>query len=60
MIVVGVVQMFFDKFPLPEELPGDIHIRKAHTEFTFPVLTSIVLSLLMSGINGLISTLGAK
>jgi len=25
--------MFFDKIPLPGKLPGDIHIKKDHTEY---------------------------
>jgi hypothetical protein len=33
MVAVGCVLMFFDKIPLPGKLPGDIHIKKDHTEF---------------------------
>jgi hypothetical protein len=42
--------MFFDNIPLLGELPGDIHIKKDHTEFYFPVATSVVRNLLLSGI----------
>lgn len=50
MVVVGCVLMFFDKIPLLGKLPGDIHIKKDHTEFYFPIVASLVLSLLLSGI----------
>jgi hypothetical protein len=55
MVAVGCVLMFFDKIPLPGKLPGDIHIKKDHTEFYFPIVTSLVLSLLLSGILWLVS-----
>ncbi len=60
MVVVGCVLMFFDKIPLLGKLPGDIHIKKDNTEFYFPVVTSLVLSLLLSGILWLVSYLGKK
>ena len=60
MVVVGCVLMFFDKIPLLGKLPGDIHIKKEHTEFYFPIVTSLVLSLLLNGILWLISSLGKK
>ncbi|HTY38341.1 MAG TPA: DUF2905 domain-containing protein, partial [Bacteroidota bacterium] len=41
MVVVGCVLMFFDKIPLLGKLPGDIHIKKEHTEFYFPIVTSL-------------------
>ncbi len=60
MVVVGCVLMFFDKIPLLGKLPGDIHIKKDNTEFYFPIVTSLVLSLLLSGILWLVSYLGKK
>ena len=60
MVAVGCVLMFFDKIPLLGKLPGDIHIKKDHTEFYFPIVTSLVLSLLLSGILWLVSYLGKK
>lgn len=48
LALVGVVLMFSDKIPLLGKLPGDIHIKKENVEFYFPVMTSIVLSLLLS------------
>ncbi len=60
MVVVGLVLMFFDKIPLLGKLPGDIHIKKENIEFYFPIVTSLVLSLLLSGIMWLISYFGKK
>jgi hypothetical protein len=55
MVVVGLVLMFFDKIPLLGKLPGDIHIKREQSEFYFPIVTSLVLSLLLSGVLWLIS-----
>ena len=58
MVVVGCVLMFFGKIPLLGKLPGDIHIKKAHTEFYFPIVTSLVRSLLLSSSLQLLSSIG--
>ena len=60
MAVAGLALMFFDKIPLLGKLPGDIHIKKEHTEFYFPIMSSLVVSLLLSGVFWLISLLGKK
>lgn len=60
MVVVGLLLMVFDKIPLLGKLPGDIHIKKENVEFYFPIVTSIVLSLVVSGIMWLISYFGKK
>lgn len=60
MVAVGCVQMSFDKIPLLGKLPGDIHIKKDHTESCFPIATSLILSLPLSGILWLVSYLDRK
>lgn len=60
MAGVGLLLMFFDKIPFLGKLPGDIHIKKENFEFYFPLATSIVLSLLVSGVLWLISYFGRK
>jgi len=50
LALVGLVLMFSDKIPFLGKLPGDIHVKKDNFEFWFPITTSIVLSLLLSGI----------
>jgi hypothetical protein len=54
-VAVGVVLMFFDKIPLLGKLPGDIHIKKENFEFYFPIITSLVLSVVLSGILWIVS-----
>jgi hypothetical protein len=60
MVVVGLLLMYSDKIPLLGKLPGDIHIKKENTEFYFPIVTSLVLSLLLSGLMWLISYFSKK
>ena len=60
MVVVGLLLMVFEKIPLLGKLPGDIHIKKENVELYFPIVTSIVLSLILSGILWLISYFSKK
>jgi NADH:ubiquinone oxidoreductase subunit 6 (subunit J) len=60
MVVVGLLLMVFDKIPLLGKLPGDIHIKKENVELYFPIVTSIVLSLILSSILWLISYFSKK
>ena len=60
MVVVGLLLMVFDKIPLLGKLPGDIHIKKENVELYFPIVTSIVLSMILSGILWLISYFSKK
>jgi len=48
MVIVGVVLFFFNKIPYLGKLPGDILIQKKNVTFYFPIVTSIVLSILLS------------
>ena len=49
LIVVGVLLTAFGRFHLPVgRLPGDIVYRGKHTTFYFPLVTSIILSILLS------------
>ena len=60
LIVVGVVLVFFEKIPYLGKLPGDIHIKKDNFEFYFPLSTSIIISLLISGIFWLVNFFNKK
>jgi hypothetical protein len=60
MVVAGLALMFSDKIPLLGKLPGDIHIKKEHTEFYFPIVSSLVVSLFLNGVLWLISILDKK
>lgn len=48
ILVLGVIFLFGDKIPFIGKLPGDIYIKKKNFTFYFPIVTSILLSLLIS------------
>ncbi|WP_432401260.1 DUF2905 domain-containing protein [Wukongibacter sp. M2B1] len=47
LIVVGVIITFGSKIGLGR-LPGDIFVKKGNTTFYFPILTSIIVSILLT------------
>ncbi|MBI4442195.1 MAG: DUF2905 domain-containing protein [Acidobacteria bacterium] len=49
-VALGVALLFTDRLPLPRmgRLPGDIIYRRGNFTFHFPVVTSILLSLLLT------------
>jgi hypothetical protein len=49
LLVVGLVLIFAGRLNLPiGRLPGDIVYRGKHTSFYFPLMTSILLSVILS------------
>ncbi len=48
ILVLGVLFFFGDKIPFLGKLPGDIYIKRKNFTFYFPIVTSILLSLLIS------------
>lgn len=46
--VLGIVFLLGDKIPWLGKLPGDIYIKKKNFSFYFPVVTSIIISLILS------------
>ena len=52
-VLVVLVQIFFDKIPLPGKLPGDIHIKRENTEFALPIARRRGLGVMFSGNRGL-------
>jgi hypothetical protein len=48
LVVAGVFISFVPRIPWLGKLPGDIHIRKEHFSFSFPLTTCILLSALLS------------
>ncbi len=48
ILVLGIVFLFGDKIPFIGRLPGDIIIKKKNFTFYFPIVTSILLSLIVS------------
>ena len=56
-LVTGGVLLFAEKIPLLGRLPGDIHVKRENFEFHFPLATSLLLSLVLTGILWLIASL---
>ena len=52
--VLGLVLVFFDRVPWIGRLPGDIHVGRGNWTFYFPLGTSILLSILLTLVLGLI------
>ncbi|MFA6980141.1 MAG: DUF2905 domain-containing protein [Ignavibacteriaceae bacterium] len=48
IVLVGIVLLSFGKIPFLGKLPGDIIIQKKNFTFYFPIVTSILLSLIIS------------
>lgn len=46
--VIGLVIMFFNKIPFLGKMPGDIVIKNENFTFYFPIVTSILLSIILS------------
>jgi hypothetical protein len=45
---VGVVLVFAGRVPWLGRLPGDIHIERGNWSFHFPIVTSLLLSLVLT------------
>ncbi len=45
---IGLLLTFFNKIPFLGKLPGDIYIQRKNFSFYFPVVTSILLSIVLS------------
>jgi len=48
LIIAGVFVSFWDKIPFIGKLPGDIKIEGKNFTFYFPLVTSILLSIIIS------------
>jgi Protein of unknown function (DUF2905) len=46
--VVGVVLVFAGRVPWLGRLPGDIHIERGSWSFHFPIVTSLLLSVVLT------------
>jgi heme/copper-type cytochrome/quinol oxidase subunit 4 len=60
IVVAGLLLLVAPKIPYIGKLPGDIHIKKENFEFYFPLTTSILISIVLSGFLWFISNLGKK
>jgi hypothetical protein len=48
IVVVGVVLMLVGRVPWLGRLPGDIYVQRGNWSFYFPVVTSLVVSVLLT------------
>ena len=48
LIVAGLLIQFPNRIPMIGKLPGDIRIERENFSFYFPIMTSIVLSVIVS------------
>jgi len=55
LVVIGIILLLANRIPFIGRLPGDIFFRKGNFTFYFPVVTSIVLSIVLTLIFYLIS-----
>lgn len=44
LIVIGIVVLLTDKWQLLGHLPGDIEVTKGNFSFHFPIMTSLLIS----------------
>lgn len=48
IIILGLIVYYHDKIPFIGKLPGDILIKGKNFTFYFPLVTSIILSIIIS------------
>jgi len=48
LIGIGLLLAFFHKIPFLGKLPGDIYIQKKDFVFYFPIVTSLLISVILS------------
>jgi hypothetical protein len=48
LAILGLLLVFWQRIPFLGRLPGDIFIDKGNFQFFFPIVTSIVISLVLT------------
>lgn len=48
ILILGVILTVYGKIPLLGKLPGDIKIERENFTFYFPIVTSILISIILS------------
>ena len=48
LVVIGLLLSLGDKIPWIGKLPGDIYIKRERFTFYFPLMTSIIISLILT------------
>jgi hypothetical protein len=60
LIVVGFILVLVPRIPYIGKLPGDIHVKSENFEIYLPLASSILLSIIVSGILWTIGLIGKK
>ncbi|MGB2868469.1 MAG: DUF2905 domain-containing protein [Bacteroidota bacterium] len=60
LVAVGILVMVAPRVPFLGKLPGDLHIKKDNFELFVPITTSVLLSIILSGIFWIVNHLGKK
>jgi len=60
VVILGLIITFWSKIPFLGKLPGDIFIQKGNSQFFFPVVTCLLLSVGLTLIINLIIRLIGK
>lgn len=48
LVLIGLLMLLAGKVPWIGRLPGDIYVRRGNFTFYFPVVTSIIVSVLLT------------
>jgi Zn-dependent protease with chaperone function len=48
IVIIGLILYFFDRIPFLGKLPGDILIKRRNFTFYFPLMTSIIISIIIT------------
>lgn len=48
LVVAGLIMVGLEKLPWMGRLPGDIHIERRNFSFHFPIVTSLLLSVILT------------
>ena len=58
LVIIGLIVYLKPNIPFLGKLPGDIRIEKENFKFYFPIMTSILLSIVISFILYVVSKMG--
>jgi hypothetical protein len=60
IVVFGIGLMLMDRLPWLGRLPGDVHIQRGNWSFHFPIVTSLLLSVVLTLVFYLIGLIGRR
>jgi hypothetical protein len=60
LVLVGLVLTFIPRVPWLGRLPGDVHVERGNWTFYFPVVTSLLLSVVLTLVLWIIGWLGRR